>query len=263
VFTKSGGGWAEQVLAPTGVSAEDAFGWSVAVDGDRIVVGAPGDDGKGADAGAAYVFERSGGVWSQTKKMLASDGVADDQFGRSVAVSGDRIAVGAPGQGLGDVYSYTGSGSTWRSLDEEARATNYPARLGWDVDVDGDRIIAGAPWKDVSPILDAGMVNLFEFQFCDGRAATLVGTDGDDPLVGTPENDVIVGRAGDDVIDGGGGHDFICAGPGDDEVDGGGGNDRIFGEDGNDLLNAGLGVDKVYGGNGADTIYGGGGDYLL
>ena len=58
VFTHSGG-WAQQILAPSGVSTDDAFGWSVAVDGSRMVVGAPGDDGKGSNAGAVYVFEKS------------------------------------------------------------------------------------------------------------------------------------------------------------------------------------------------------------
>ncbi len=84
---------------PVACLLDDAFGWSVAVDGYRMVVGAPGDDGKGSNAGAVYVFEKSGGTWLQTKKLQASDGAAGDVYGFSVAVSGDRIAVGAIGHG--------------------------------------------------------------------------------------------------------------------------------------------------------------------
>ena len=60
------------------------------------MVGAYFDDtGAGADAGSAYVFVRSGGTWTQQEKLTASDAAAGDQFGVSVAVSGDTAVVGA------------------------------------------------------------------------------------------------------------------------------------------------------------------------
>src|SRR6185436_11880672 len=76
-------------------AAGDLFGSSVAVAGDTAVVGAPLRDGKGKDSGAAYVFVRSGVTWSQQAKLLADDGAAGDEFGISVAVSGDTAVVGA------------------------------------------------------------------------------------------------------------------------------------------------------------------------
>ncbi len=109
---------------------------------------------------------------------------------------------------------------------------------------------------------------------CEGRVATIVGTDGDDTLVGTSGVDVIVGFGGDDVIDGGGGDDVVCAGygndvvrgeagddillggPGQDELRGGAGKDTVLGESGNDSLYGGKGKDLVRGGGGADWIHG-------
>src|SRR6266540_3526613 len=74
----------------------DAFGASVAISGETVVVGAIGDDGAaGRDQGSAYVFARSGGVWSQQQKLGASDAALGDQFGFSVAVSGGTVVVGA------------------------------------------------------------------------------------------------------------------------------------------------------------------------
>ena len=78
---------------------EDGFGYSVAVSGDTLVVGAQlaDIDGKSAQ-GAAYVFYRNqGGAnrWGQVKKLTASDGAEGDRFGWSVAISGDTIAIGA------------------------------------------------------------------------------------------------------------------------------------------------------------------------
>ena len=85
---------------------------------------------------------------------------------------------------------------------------------------------------------------------CEGRAATIVGTDGDDTLTGTPGDDVIAGRNGDDVI---------VAGPGDDVVCGGDGADRLAGNEGDDLLVGGRGPDLMSGGSGFDRARGGAG----
>ena len=125
---------------------------------------------------------------------------------------------------------------------------------------------------------------------CNGRFATIVGTDGPDNLVGTNGDDVIVGLGGDDLIRGLGGNDTICgglgsdtilAGPGDDWVSGGWGhdtitggtgyntlygnrgNDYIFGGRDDDLIYGGLGNDSLAGNFGDDVLYGGGGDDRL
>jgi Ca2+-binding RTX toxin-like protein len=87
-------------------------------------------------------------------------------------------------------------------------------------------------------------------QTCDGRPATIVGTDGNDTIKGTPGRDVIVGLGGDDQIYGYGQDDVICGGAGDDVIWGGAGNDRLFGGDGHDLIDAGPGNDISDGGPG-------------
>jgi Ca2+-binding RTX toxin-like protein len=107
---------------------------------------------------------------------------------------------------------------------------------------------------------------------CDGLAATIIGTPGDDDINGTPGNDVIVGLGGEDNIDGKGGNDVICGGPDHDQLEGGDGNDRIFGDggpdriwgqDGEDYIEGGADNDVVYGGDDNDEIHGNGGNDRL
>lgn len=77
-------------------SAGDEFGQSVAIAGDVMAVGAWRDDtGNNADQGSIYLFRRSGSRWIQTGKITASDGVADDEFGYSLAAFGNRMVTGA------------------------------------------------------------------------------------------------------------------------------------------------------------------------
>ncbi|MEE8397290.1 MAG: hypothetical protein V3S29_14630 [bacterium] len=81
----------KQKIVPAGVLAGDGVGGYIAISGDTAVVGASLDDTNGSDAGAAYVYNRDPvtGVWSQDVKLLASDGVAGDGFGVTVAIDGD------------------------------------------------------------------------------------------------------------------------------------------------------------------------------
>ena len=85
------------LTAPDGALG-DAFGRSVAMSGDTLVVGANGDDERGLDAGAAYVYRRvSSGRWELRQKLVPSELLDGDFFGWSVDVDGDAIVVGAPG----------------------------------------------------------------------------------------------------------------------------------------------------------------------
>jgi hypothetical protein len=92
---------------------------------------------------------------------------------------------------------------------------------------------------------------------CEGEAATIVGTAGDDNLVGTPGDDVIAGLGGNDRIDGLGGNDRICGGDGDDRIDGGDDADVVFGNAGTDALLGGDDNDFLNGGTGTDSGDGG------
>lgn len=90
-------------------------------------------------------------------------------------------------------------------------------------------------------------------QTCDGQAATIIGTAGDDDLQGTPGDDIIVGLGGNDRIDGRAGNDLICGGDGDDDLIGSDDDDQLFGDAGNDVLAGDAGVDACDGGTGVDS----------
>jgi uncharacterized protein (DUF1501 family) len=110
---------------------------------------------------------------------------------------------------------------------------------------------------DATPILGASYERLRMFDdpvFCQGRRATIVGTDGRDVLRGTSGADVIAAGAGNDRIVAGGGNDLVCAGAGKDRIAGGAGNDRLFGEAGNDVIAGGRGRDDLIGGGGRDRL---------
>lgn len=92
--------------------SRDEFGNSVAMDGDTAVIGARlATIGGNDQQGTAYVFTLSGEVWTQVAQLTASDGASLDDFGGTVAISGNTIMVGSPTQQA--VYVFTGSGGTW------------------------------------------------------------------------------------------------------------------------------------------------------
>ena len=97
VFTRSGTTWTQQQqIAASDGAAYDLFAISVALSGDMALVGAALDNvGANANQGSAYVFTRNGTTWTEQQKLTASDGAGDDQFGVSVALSGDTALVGA------------------------------------------------------------------------------------------------------------------------------------------------------------------------
>jgi len=135
-------------LRPADPSMDKQFGGSVAVEGNLAVVGARGDSG---ETGAAYVFERIGGVWTEVQKLTASDGVGHDRFGTCVSLSGDRIAVGAPGDdpgpppdlsNVGSVYVFERSGGTWTEL-QKLEGDSSSNSCGEDVSISGTRLAYG------------------------------------------------------------------------------------------------------------------------
>src|SRR5207249_3265211 len=98
VFVRSGTVWAEQQkLMASDAAAVRSFGSSVSISENTVVIGASSaDTAAGAAAGAAYAFVRSGTVWTQQQKLMASDAAATAFFGSSVSISGDTVVVGAP-----------------------------------------------------------------------------------------------------------------------------------------------------------------------
>lgn len=163
-------------LEASNQDAEDFFGSSVAVDGDTLVVGAPGEssDGTGStdnsasDAGAAYVFTRTGtpAKWNQQAYLKASNAEANDLFGTSVAISGDSIVVGAINEdssavGIngneldnssndsGAAYVFVRIGTDW-SQQAYLKPSNTGAMdsFGAAVGISGDTILIGSPHED-------------------------------------------------------------------------------------------------------------------
>jgi len=155
IFKRNGTSWVQQqkLLASDG-SADDLFGWSVFISGDYAIVGAYRDDDKGYDSGSAYIFKWDGTGWSQQQKLLPSDGAANDLFGCSVSISGDKIIVGAygdddKGANSGSAYIFGWDGTGW-SQQQKLTASDGAARdyFGWSVSISGDKIIVGAYGDD-------------------------------------------------------------------------------------------------------------------
>ena len=118
--------------------------------------------------------------------------------------------------------------------------------------------------SDHDPLLVGfGLDSIPDNPTCNGLAATIIGTPGDDVIVGTNKSDVIVTFGGDDVVDGGNGDDVICTGYGDDIIDGGNGQDYIDGGHNNDTILGGQGDDTLIGGHGDDSLDGDKGDDVL
>src|SRR6266540_3231667 len=154
VFARSDGVWSQQqkLLASDARCCGEAFGASVAISGETVVVGAIGDDGAaGRDQGSAYVFARSGGVWTQQQKLEASDAAANDLFGLSVAISGETVVVGAPfdagaaGNSQGSAYVFARSGGVWSQQQKlEASDAALGDQFGFSVAVSGGTVVVGA-----------------------------------------------------------------------------------------------------------------------
>jgi len=155
-LTTDGGATYGQVAKLTAADAavNDRFGYSVAIAGDTIVVGAHGDDDDGSDSGSAYVFRTTdgGATYGQVAKLTASDAASGDLFGFSVAIDGNTVVVGAWGDdGGGSAYVFltTDGGATYNQVAKLTAADrNNNDHFGYSVAVDGSTIVVGARYDD-------------------------------------------------------------------------------------------------------------------
>ena len=133
-------------FSATDTAYGDWFGYSVAIDGEKIVVGAPY---KSSRTGAAYVFRTSdgGATYGQVAKLKANDGRVRDLFGWSVAIAGGTVVIGAYDAGTaGAAYVYrTTDGGATDVTKLTAGWGAYGDQFGRSVAIDGDTIVAGAP----------------------------------------------------------------------------------------------------------------------
>jgi len=170
VFTRTGTVWTQQQkLTANDGGPGDFFGGSIALGGDTIVVGALGDNiGTNADQGSAYVFIRSGTIWTQQQKLTADDGAAGDRFGRSVALSGDTVVVGASNDAIGanvsqgSAYVFTRSAALW-TQKQKLTANDGAAQdiFGFSVAISGDTVVVGAQFADIGVNKDQGSAYVF------------------------------------------------------------------------------------------------------
>jgi hypothetical protein len=179
VFVRNGTNWSQQAyLKASDSDWGDEFGWSVAASGETIVVGAYREDGgatgingddtdnSAAGAGAAYVFVRNGTTWSQQAYLKASNSQVLDQFGHSVGISDDTIAVGAWREDsnatgvdgdqannsvsvAGAAYVFVRNGTSW-SQQAYLKASNPEVldQFGYSIAVSGNTIVVGANGED-------------------------------------------------------------------------------------------------------------------
>ena len=175
VFTRTSGVWTEQQkLSPSDGGVNDEFGLSVSVDGSTAVIGSHWHDAVGEDSGAAYVFTRSAGVWTEQQKLTPSDATAIDEFGESVAVDGDTVVVSAwlddeNGDNSGSIYVFTRSGGVWterlKLLASDGQAEDHLGYFRPGLQLSGSTVVAGAP-QDTTPgepgaayVFDVSVVN--------------------------------------------------------------------------------------------------------
>jgi hypothetical protein len=235
VFERSGNSWSQQArLHASDPAARDYFGWSVAISGSTIVVGAPHDQ---SHHGEAYMFVRHqrcqrtcNPVWEQEARVTGPDATAGNEFGRSVAVSGSEAVVGAPGEhsatGAAFVfhrcrepeYRYICHQREWVSVDKfTSPDAHKDERFGASVAISGSTALVGAPGKNTTgtaPTKGAAYVFVYESPYRgyaeiwrrqakltadDAAARDLFGSsvalEGSTALVGAPGKDSGAGAA--------------------------------------------------------------------
>jgi len=220
----------EQRIVASDDDNSDWFGRSVDVFGDFAVVGAPGDDEEANGAGAAYVFRRQGGSWSEIQKLTAeTDAEQFDEFGFDVAIERDLIAIGAPGDDTaggdaGAVYLFEWDGSSWTRIEKfvpddisnSAYAYGTAVDIGIAIPADGTveiaDVVVGAPNADQSQgvvflnerIGSVWTMNQGRFSDSDstpgmnnaGNFGTSVAIRGDNLIAGAPADDQFGGNSG-------------------------------------------------------------------
>ena len=183
VYSRSGSIWQyEAELSAGDKSPGDTFGYSLSItaDGSRAAVGAPNQDPSGiSNAGAVYIFSRSGTTWTEEAKLTASDKIANAGFGESASIastSGALVIIGAhkdnptgnPGTlDAGSCYVFTRSSTTWTQSQKITAPDAAPSDFfgsSVSVSADGTRAAFGAPFRNfagVTPVSDAGAVYVY------------------------------------------------------------------------------------------------------
>jgi hypothetical protein len=274
VFTRTAGVWSQQGAKLTGGGSTNgaAVGSGVALsaDGNTALTGGPNDT---AGSGAAWVFTRTAGVWTQQGSKLTGTGAAGGAqlgYGTGISADGNTALVGGWGDngGVGAAWVFTRTAGVWTQQGSKLTGSGEigGGQFGYSAAMSADGLTGL-----VGGFADNGAVGaawVFAASPCAGPTIT-----GSGLIVGTSGDDVIRGSAGADVIFGNGGNDVICGGQGADVVSGGDGDDTISGDDaapgttsapgGSDTISGGNGNDRIDGEGGSDSIQGDAGDDTL
>ena len=168
VFVRNGETWTQQQqLTASDAAPSDVFGFSVALQKDTLVIGAPEESSVANQSGAAYVFTRDGTSWTQSAKLKPKNPVEASLFGCAVALDNDTLIVGAGdhnGRGTRRLRRPCSCGKAIHGSEQQRLAAAKPSAqgtFGYSVALRGDRIAVGSPRADIvsSP---SGEVYLFE-----------------------------------------------------------------------------------------------------
>ncbi len=169
VYVRTGTVWTQQQkLTASNGAVSDVFGRNVSIAGNTLVVGAPGRNvGANPDQGSAYVFVRSGTIWSEQQILTAADGSQNDFFGDSSAIEGDTVIIGAAEESTGvntqqgSAYVFVRSGTTW--TQQQKLTANDGAIFdffGSSVALSGDTAVIGTQ-QDVGANFQQGSAYIF------------------------------------------------------------------------------------------------------
>lgn len=170
VFELQNTDWVQVVKLTASDAAEEAlFGTSVALSGDRLLVGSNYDDGAGLASGAVYYFSGQNNQWTEQQKFVAADTNSIDEFGFSLSVDGNLAVIGAPGYnyngsqtGAAYIFEYSGGSYVQRHrLLGQASAVN--SRFGTSVWIDTDQVIVGAAKGYNDLAIQTGSAYIFKY----------------------------------------------------------------------------------------------------
>lgn len=173
VYERTGTSWyGKATLTASDGATGDNFGASVSIDGEYIVIGAPGDDQSSSNEGAMYLFEEPTTGWAdstETQKLSASDAESGDALGSQVSIAGGYAIGSTPyddesGTYSGSAYLFKKTGSVWaqqaKLLASDGASNDY---FGWSVSITGNTALISAYAEDNTNGIDAGSAYIFEY----------------------------------------------------------------------------------------------------
>ena len=202
-FSYDGVEWNEgQKLVSGDIAGGDWFGWALDVDGDLLAVSAPQHDAAAENSGALYFFERPGGVWVESDKIVPDGAGAFENFGWSVDLEGPRMVVGAAAADSfsGALYLFQDVGTQWLESHFWTGSAGpgtgfFNDSLGASVALDGAHVLGGAPFADADQE-DAGVAYAYEVTDLAMAALPQTVQTGDDVTLrvcgGAPGEDVVI-----------------------------------------------------------------------